>query len=147
MCEWLRPDPDDGIATKSAFPVLDLFSRDRKMGSINYSLFTPGTESGVHFMTWGISDIYIFKALLLGNLIGSFQSLDGRGRQMGQFILRKEAIEVEGSILSQILLNPDTHLPDILRIIIQCWDHEVNDFKMPSIRSDYSKGMEHWLQF
>lgn len=41
----LGPDPFYGIATKSALSILDLFSRDQKVSSINNLLFAAWTES------------------------------------------------------------------------------------------------------
>jgi hypothetical protein len=143
----LRPNPLDGIATKSTLTIFDLLRRDQKMGSINNPLFTTRAESRVHLMSWDISDIHVFQPLFFGNPISPLQCPDRCGWKIEQFILWEKSIEVNGDILSQVDSNPQAHLPDIFGVVIQCRNHQVDDFEMPPIRFDRPESMEDGLQF
>ena len=116
------------------------------MASMNDLLFTTWAESGVHLMAWGIPNINIFEPHFLSNLIGLLQCLDRSRWEMGQFILGEESVEMDGGIFSQIGFYPNAHLPDVFGVVVQCWNHEIDDFEVSSIRFDGSEGVEDRLQ-
>jgi len=81
-----------------------------------------------------------------GGLLGGFEGLDGRGRDILHLVAGEETAEMERSICEAVADEPLTHLTDHAHIVVDARDDEVGEFDPHARLFHGEDGVEHWLQ-
>ena len=85
-------------------------------------------------------------ALLLSNLLGSTEGMDGCGLKVVHLIAREEAREMEWGVSKTMGNEPLAHLADHIEVVVDARDHEVGDFYPHTCLFHGEDGVEHRLQ-
>ena len=85
-------------------------------------------------------------ALLLSNLLGSTEGMDGCGLKVVHLVPREEARKMEWGVSKAMGNEPLAHLANHIHIVVDARDHEVGDFYPHTCLFHGEDGVEHRLQ-
>ena len=85
-------------------------------------------------------------ALLLSNLLGSTEGMDGCGLKVVHLIAREESRKMEWGVRKTMGNEPLAHLTDHVHIVVDSWDNEVGEFYPHASLLHGEDGVEDGLQ-
>ena len=85
-------------------------------------------------------------ALLLSNLLGSTEGMDGCGLKVVHLVAREESREMEWGVSKAMGNEPLAHLANHIHIVVDARDHEVGDFYPHACLLHGEDSVEHRLQ-
>ena len=85
-------------------------------------------------------------ALLLSNLLGSTEGMDGCGLKVVHLIAREESRKMEWGVSKTMGNEPLAHLANHIHIVVDARNHEVGDFYPHTCLFHGEDGVEHRLQ-
>jgi hypothetical protein len=90
------------VATKAALALLNVERENGKVHARDDLLAALRTEGAVALMSRAVADVDVLQALLISDLSGALQRLNGRRGQAGQPVGGEEAGEMEGDLTLRV---------------------------------------------